>query len=299
MLKRFFSYVEIKTKITSIFAFLMTIAYLLYLNQPIRTLPTISFFISMFVFDLTTTAINNYIDTKTNHQTLQFKRSVALILIYLLLFISIISALFLVYLTDIVVLILGGLCFACGIFYTYGPVPISRLPLGELFSGIFYGFLIPFILLYINMPENTYLSLAISSASINITINIFPIATVLLLSVAPICTTANIMFANNYCDLEKDILVKRYTLPYFLGKKSLYLFAFLYYLIYFSVFLMVALKILHIFCLSLLLTIIPVQININKFIKKQEKETTFLLSIKNYIIIMSSITIAIFISSFF
>lgn len=64
MVNSFLSYVEIKTKITSIFAFLMTIAYLFYINQPIDWNLTLIFFGAMFLFDLTTTAINNYIDTK-------------------------------------------------------------------------------------------------------------------------------------------------------------------------------------------------------------------------------------------
>ena len=35
MLKRYLSFVEIQTKITSLFAFAMSLAYLLYLNQPL------------------------------------------------------------------------------------------------------------------------------------------------------------------------------------------------------------------------------------------------------------------------
>ena len=69
------------------------------------------FFAAMFLFDLTTTAINNYIDTKNNHQTLQFKRSYALIIIYILFAISAVLGLYLAYLTDLVILLVGGLCF--------------------------------------------------------------------------------------------------------------------------------------------------------------------------------------------
>ncbi|HKL99706.1 MAG TPA: prenyltransferase, partial [Mobilitalea sp.] len=72
MLHRFFDYIEIKTKITSTFAFLMTISFLLYRKEQINWGLTGLFFGAMFIFDLTTTAINNYIDTKNNHQTLQF-----------------------------------------------------------------------------------------------------------------------------------------------------------------------------------------------------------------------------------
>jgi len=291
------SYVEIKTKITSTFAFMLTIAFLLYDGRPIDWLRTLVFFFSMFLFDLTTTAINNYIDTKTNDQVLQFERRTALAIILILFAMSTALGLYLAYLTDIVVLLLGGLCFLTGVFYTYGPVPISRMPLGEVMSGLFYGLFIPFLLLYINMPEGTYLTLGLGRESIRLELNVMPLVSVLLLAVTPICTTANIMLANNTCDVEKDVKVRRYTLPYYLGKKALWLFALLYYACYASIVAMVVLSILSPVCLVSLLTIIPVQRNINIFMERQDKASTFITSIKNYIIIMGSLTITVFVSA--
>jgi len=297
MMKKFLDYVEIKTKITSTFAFLLTIAYLFYTGQPIRWGLTLLFFASMFLFDLTTTAVNNYIDTKTNGLPLQFGRGTALAIIIVMLLVSAFLGLCLVYYTDIVVLLLGGLCFLCGIFYTYGPAPISRQPWGEVLSGVFYGFFIPFILLYVNMPEGTYLTLAWDFSTISLELRIFPLFTVLLLSVAPVCCTANIMLANNICDLEHDILVKRYTLPYYIGKKaSLHLFAAVYYVPYLAVILMVVLRILHPLSLVLLITLIPVQKNINIFFGEQVKSRTFITSIKNYLLIMGTISALVFLS---
>ncbi|MEL7655849.1 MAG: prenyltransferase, partial [Bacillota bacterium] len=115
MIKGFLKYVEIMTKITSTFAFLITIAFLYYLKQPINWNLTLLFFAAMFLFDLTTTAINNYIDTKNNHQTLPFARSIAFVIIFVLLGVSALLGLYLAYLTDIVILLLGGLCFLCGV----------------------------------------------------------------------------------------------------------------------------------------------------------------------------------------
>jgi len=296
MINKFFNYVEIKTKITSLFAFLMTIAYIFYIERPINWRLTLIFFASMFIFDLTTTAINNYIDTKTNHQLLALNRNVALTIIILLLGISIALGLYLAYLTDIVILILGAVCFICGILYTFGPVPISRQPFGEILSGIFYGLFIPFILLYINLPKGTFISLKMSLKTISLDINVIPIITVLLFSIIPICTTANIMLANNICDLERDIAVKRFTLPYYLGDKALYLFAGLYYAAYANIIVMVILNIISPLYLISLLTIFIVQKNIGEFIKIQDKEKTFVSAIKNYIIIMGSSTLMIFIS---
>ncbi len=298
MIKKFLSYIEIKTKITSIFAFLLVLAYLFYIKQPIDWQATMVFFASMFIFDLATTAINNYIDTKTNHQALQFKRSHALVIVLGLLAISTALGIYLVILTDAVVLLLGVICFLSGILYTFGPIPISRLPLGEIVSGLFYGFFIPFLMLYINMPEGTFLSFHfdITSLAVYLRLNILPIVTVILLSVAPVCTTANIMLANNICDLEKDVAVKRYTLPYYIKDWAIPLFALIYYATYIATILMVLLNILSPFTLLSLLTFFIVQKHIRQFFKVQDKETTFLVSIKNYIIIMGTNTLLIFLS---
>ena len=297
MLHRFFDYIEIKTKITSTFAFLMTIAFLLYRKEQINWGLTGLFFGAMFIFDLTTTAINNYIDTKNNHQTLQFKRKIALIIIYLLFIIAAAMGIYLAYLTDIVVLLAGGICFLCGVFYTYGPIPISRMPLGEVLSGIFYGLLIPFILLYINMPAGTFINMEVSFETVSMDIQVVPMLSLLLFAIIPFCTTANIMLANNICDLEKDVAVKRHTLPYYIDTKALYLFAGLYYMTYVATIAMVILRILSPICLLSLLTIFPVHNNIRTFFKKQEKATTFIVAIKNYVIIMGSVVLTVFISA--
>ncbi|WMJ85722.1 UbiA family prenyltransferase [Anaerocolumna sp. MB42-C2] len=305
MIRKFLNYVEIRTKITSTFTFAMAIAFLMYQGQVIDWKLTLLFFVSMFLFDLTTTAINNYIDSKGNEQILPgnvqilpFERKTALVLIYILLGASILLGLTLAYFTDMVILITGGVCFLCGILYTYGPVPISRQPLGEVMSGAFYGILIPFIIFYINTPKGTYITLSLSLSTISFTLQVVPILTLLLFAVIPFCSTANIMLANNICDLEKDIAVKRHTLPYYIGKKALALFALLYYGTYAAVFIMVVFKILSPICLLSLLTLFAVQRNINKFYNKQEKSTTFILSIKNFIIIMGTNVLLILISVF-
>ncbi|GAB1477023.1 1,4-dihydroxy-2-naphthoate polyprenyltransferase [Bacillota bacterium] len=292
----FFNYVEIKTKITSVFAFLMTLSFIFYMEQEIDLLKTSIFFAAMFLFDLTTTSINNYIDTRNNGKQLPFKRRNALAITYLLFAVSAALGIGLVILTDIIVLAAGGLCFLCGVFYTYGPIPISRQPWGEILSGTFYGLLIPFIILYINMPSGYYLTLDLSLEAIGLQVQVMPFIALLLISVNPVCCTANIMLANNVCDLENDIKVKRYTLPYYLGSKALKLFARIYYSTYFATLIMAAAGIIHPICLLSILTIIPVRKNIKIFQLKQEKETTFIVSIKNYVLIMGAFTLTVFVS---
>ena len=300
MIKKFFKYVEIMTKITSVFAFLMTLAFLFHERQPINIKLTLIFFASMFIFDLTTTAINNYIDSKDYPEMLPLPRRVALIIILVMFTISTALGLYLAYCTDIVVLLVGTLCFLCGVCYTYGPLPISRLPFGEVCSGVFQGILTPFLLLYINMPKGTYLTYALSPSEVSLSLKIWPLLTLLLLCMIPTCLTANIMLANNICDIDADVKVNRFTLPYFLGlKHSLTLYAVLYYIAYLTPCIMVVLGMLHPACLLYLLTFSIVQKNIGIFRKEQKKPATFLTAIKNYIVLMSAYSISILIGSIF
>ncbi|OGO88544.1 MAG: ubiquinone biosynthesis protein UbiA [Clostridiales bacterium GWF2_36_10] len=298
MVKRFLSYVEIKTKITSIFPFLMTLAFLFYKDNTINFRNTFVFFCGMLLFDLTATTINNYNDTKKNHQKLQFKRNTALAITVFLFLLSTAFGIYLVYLTDFVVFLLGGLCFLFGVIYSYGPVPISHGPYGEIISGLFYGLLIPAILFYINTPIGELFNYTLNSGKISFELDFISAFQIILLSVVPFCLTANIMLANNICDVKNDILVNRYTLPYYLKRKALLLFAIIYYIAFFSVVLMVFLKILSPISLILLFAIIPVQKNINTFFKRQIKEETFIVSIKNFILIILMHTMLIFVSGF-
>lgn len=295
-LRKFLEFVEIRTKITSLLPFLMSLAYLFYRKQPVNGMRTLLFFSSMFLFDLTTTAINNYIDTKTNGQELPVPRRTGTLIIYGMIGISTALGLMLAYRTDLVVLLLGGLCFLCGVFYTWGPVPISRLPLGEIFSGLFYGLFIPFLMLYINVPYGTFLTLAVDWHRIQFSLNLAPAFSLLLCSAGPICATAGIMLANNVCDLEKDIAVGRYTLAYFLGNKALHIFAGLYYVTYVAWTAAIVLNLLPPVCLFMLLTAIPVYNNVRHFQAEQIKEKTFILSIQNYVMIVGTQTLVIFLS---
>lgn len=295
MLRRFLSYVEITTKITSTMPFLLTLAFIIVLGGRINIGLSALFFAAMFLFDLTTTAINNYIDTKDNHQTLQFKRKTAFIIAVTLLAVSSVLGTALALMTDEVVFILGVISFAFGIFYTFGPIPISRQPVGEIFSGLFYGLVIPFILLYINMPEGYFISTLLTAESFMVEIRFAPLLSVLLFSVAPFFATSNIMLANNTCDLEHDIKVKRYTLPYYIGKKNaVRLFIILYCLIYLSGIMLVVFSVAPPLYLISLLTAPLVFKNTAVFEREQIKEKTFIVSIKNFVLVIGGNIIAMF-----
>ena len=296
MIKKFLKFVEIQTKITSTFAFANTLMYMLFLKHPINIPLMIIFCIAAFIFDLATTAINNYIDSKDYPEMLPFRRDVSLFLIICMLVISTAMGLYLAFKTGIVVLLLGALCFGLGIFYTFGPMPISRIPLGEVFSGIAYGMFIPFLMVYINNPDE-YIILDYKNGVLSVHFILWPLISFLFFSLVNTFTTSNIMVANNTCDLEKDVAVNRHTLIFYIGQKNgVRVFATLYYLCYAAVIAMVALKILPIIALIFLLSFPLVESNIRVFRKEQIKSKTFITAIKNFIIVNASYFIALTLS---
>ena len=151
----FLKLVEIQTKVASVIPFSLGTVYALYRYKQFNFNNFILMFISLIVFDMTTTAINNYYDYKRaikkqgygyeSHNAIvsyHIKESTVQFTILVLLLIAIVSGLLLFLNTSIVVLLIGMLSFAVGILYSFGPVPISRTPLGEIFSGFTMGFII-------------------------------------------------------------------------------------------------------------------------------------------------------------
>ena len=252
--------------------------------------------ISLLTFDMATTAINNYIDYKKalknegyNHENKIVKygisESTAKVIIFTLLTIAICFGILLTLNTNILVLTIGFISFLAGILYTYGPVPISRMPLGEVFSGVFMGFIILFLSCYIHIFDKNIISLMYYNNILNININIVEVFYIFLISIPTICSIANIMLANNICDLEEDIINSRFTLPYYLGKENaLKLFRILYYISYLDIVILVILKISPTLSLLVILTIIPLSKNIKLFYQNAIKSKTFILSVVNFAI---------------
>ena len=287
VVKRFWRYVEVPTKVASLLPFILALLYAAYRYHQISVLRTSVFFISMLSFDLSVTALNNYMDSKADGTALPFSKAVSKGILCALWAFALSAGLLLVYYTGPVVLVCGGLCFCVGILYSYGPVPISRMPLGEVISGVFMGFFIPFLVVYINAPVQSLVWYSYQSFVLEVSVNIANLFSLAVLMVPAVLGIANIMFANNICDVEKDIKVKRLTLPYYIGNKNaLRLYTLLYIAAYAAVIALAVFRILPPYVLIVLLGLTAVQINIRKFKAFQSKKETFPLSIVNFLILI-------------
>ena len=294
-INNFFQLVEIRTKLASFIPLSLGSVYTIYRYKSFNLSNFIIMFISLTAFDMATTAINNYIDNtkaknnSTNNNLIAkygVNESKVLLIIFTLLTIATIAGIILTLNTNIVVLFLGVISFIVGIFYTFGPIPISRMPLGELFSGFFEGFLLIFLSVYIHIYDTNIISFTYQNNILNAGINVFEVLSIFLVSIPATVGIANIMLANNICDLEEDIQNNRFTLPYYLGKPmALNLFKLLYYIGYADIVVLVALKMLPLASLLILLTFVIVNKNIKLFEDRPIKSENFVLSVKNFVFI--------------
>ncbi|OMD38634.1 1,4-dihydroxy-2-naphthoate polyprenyltransferase [Paenibacillus odorifer] len=297
-IKSFLRFVELPTKVASMIPFLMGTLYALYRFEDFYVLRFALMFVSLLSFDMATTAINNYYDFKKASKThgygyethnaivhFKLKESTVVATIVILLVLAAGGGIALVTQTGLLVFLLGGLSFLIGILYSFGPIPISRMPLGELFSGLFMGFVIIFISAYIH-TDNHVVSLVLQNGWASLNINIVEVLYLFWFSVPAILGIAGIMLANNICDIDEDVENRRYTLPVYIGRRNaLVLFKYLYYVSYLDLVVLLILGINPILVLAILLTLIPLHRNIDVFTRKQEKASTFILAVKNFVLL--------------
>jgi 1,4-dihydroxy-2-naphthoate octaprenyltransferase len=278
-LTRFLHFVEIQTKIASITPLCTGLCYALYVNKTINIKSTLVFFVAAELFDMATTAINNYIDARVSKTSPHFSTAVSLGIIGIFVAVSAALGLYLTCLHGVIILVCGVGCFSVGILYTFGPAPVSRTPYGEVFSGAVMGFCITFLAFFINMPEGAVLDVQSLYPVISIQADVRSLLKIGFVSFPLVCGIANIMLANNICDVDRDIQVSRFTLPYYLGRDAaLRLFACLYYLAYLTIAVLAVLQVVPLPCLAGVLSFIPVKKNLDCFRQRQVKSETFPLS---------------------
>ncbi|MCK8059689.1 MULTISPECIES: 1,4-dihydroxy-2-naphthoate polyprenyltransferase [unclassified Fusibacter] len=297
-LKSFLKLVEIQTKVASVIPLLLGILFCSYRYQVFKPGLILLFLISMLCVDMSTTALNNLVDYRKaikregyNYEEhnamvkdgIHENTAVAAIVMMLLIGVATGFALFL--LTDWVILLVGAIGFFVGILYSYGPLPISRTPLGELFSGLVMGGLIYFVAIYMQIYQNGLVIAYMRGAYYNLQVNLVELSIIGFTALPLIFMIAGIMLANNICDVEDDIHNKRFTLPYFIGRElSLKLFALLYLGSFAVVIAGVLFNLLPVINLLVVVSAIPIVQNLKSFFKEQNKATTFIVSVKNFVL---------------
>lgn len=296
--KIFAELIEFKAKAASVFPFILGMAYSAFHYQQIHFGYMVIFFIAMFLFNMAVDILDNYMDYHNASDDHDYKEATNIIgrenlslplikwMIIGLVTVSALMGIWLASQTSWVILLLGFISYSVGIFYSAGPKPLSSLPVGEVASGLAMGYIIPLICVYLNVYDVQ-------------AFNIIFMGKVFLMTIPAIFYIANLMLANNTCDLEEDILNNRYTLVYYLGKPpALNLFALLAYLPFLLITFAVITKVIPITVLLIWLVFPLIYKNTQRFLLKQSKRETFPLAIKNLGMMMSMYSILFIVGAF-
>ena len=294
-IKRFLNFVEIRTKLATTLPFLAALAYVFYTIGTINLRSTLIYICAALLLDMSVTAINSHFNTrKEGSGSPHYKTWVSLGIIAAMMLTSGALGFYLVYLHGVTILFAGLFCVFTGIAYSFGPAPICKSPYGELISGFTVSTVVMFIVVSINNPAFQPLGLAFIPSELRfmMDIDIVGLLFFVIVTLPSTLSVTNIMLANNICDAEADRSF-RYTLVHSIGlKNSLRLFTGLYYAAYLAIVVASFMRLIPLWCLLTLVTFLPVQKNIRRFLAKQSKRETFALSVKNYAIIMFVYTIS-------
>jgi len=309
-LKVFLQVVEIQTKLASLFPFAVGVLFSLAYFQEFQLGYTVLFFIGMVVFDMATTAINNYMDfKKAKSEVYKYEENIigssgikpVLVrnMIFGMVAFSAVIGIFLTVQTGWLFLVMGGVCCFIGIFYTFGPIPLSRMPLGEVFSGFTMGLGIFAMTIYLNVQDKRpfYLLLDWSRGTFALTGNLWAVLAIIWASLPMVFTIANIMLANNLRDLDTDIENHRYTLVYYIGREhGVILFQLLMLACYAVVLIGWPLGVYHWPILTVFVSLPVVWKNLQSFKKELPHPKSFGYSIKNLLAFNGSYLLGLFLT---
>lgn len=286
-LQKFKALVQIQTIIISALPYIIGSVMASYYYHNFNLVYSLWLFLAVICFHLAVNGHNQYTDYtryKQNHITsynnilekFNITKSWARKIIIILTLISAIIGITLSIKVGWIILLIGILSYLIGYCYSGGPYPILKTPFGEPASGFTMGYNITFLGLYINMY------------------NVHPFdnffwAKAIIVAGPAIFVIANVMLANNICDVAEDVKIGRKTLPYYTGRKTaLTILCGYYVLAYIFLILGIVLKYLPVITLGSLLTIPLVYHTTKTFVKNPHKESTFTGILVNVLLVLIS-----------
>lgn len=286
--KQFLDLVEIRVVIPSVAPLLVGLAYsqwqyarLNWLNATLLIIATISVHLAVNTF-------NRYEDAKRQKNNAflreeaageelsnQQVRHVALVLGV----IAAVAGIAVALRTGYVTWTIGIVSFLIGYLYSAGPKPITNTPFGELVSGLTMGYFIFVAQVYVNTHMIPMPSVLLQWFVVSFPLTVF---------------IAEIMLANNIADHDEDEENNRHTLVHYIGvpaAKRLYLV--LAIVAFAELILVTLVGWLPITSYAMIVLLPVVMRHVRGFIARPIKRETFILAIKNLVIVMLGMTVAI------
>lgn len=287
IIQKFNALVQIQTIIISALPYIIGSLMASYYYHHFNLSYCLWLFLAVISFHLAVNGHNQYTDYlryKKNHVTsynnilekFNISRKWARNVIILLTLVSATIGIILSFKVGWIILLIGFFSYLIGYCYSGGPYPILKTPFGEPASGITMGYNITLLGIYVNIY------------------NIHPFdsffwAKAIIVACPAIFVIANVMLANNICDVEEDVKIGRKTLPFHIGRKNALIVLCIYYVLaYIFLILSVVLHYLPTLALGGLLTIPLVYRSTRTFVKDPHKETTFKGILTNVLLVLVS-----------
>lgn len=287
IIQKFNALVQIQTIIISALPYIIGSLMASYYYHHFNLSYCLWLFLAVISFHLAVNGHNQYTDYlryKKNHVTsynnilekFNISRKWARNVIILLTLVSATIGIILSFKVGWIILLIGFFSYLIGYCYSGAPYPILKTPFDEPASGITMGYNITLLGIYVNIY------------------NIHPFdsffwAKAIIVACPAIFVIANVMLANNICDVEEDVKIGRKTLPFYIGRKNALIVLCIYYVLaYIFLILSVVLHYLPTLALGSLLTIPLVYRSTRTFVKDPHKETTFKGILMNVLLVLVS-----------
>ncbi|TPR50412.1 prenyltransferase [Apilactobacillus micheneri] len=290
-IKGYLNLIVLGPLLTTIFAFLLGITFVLGNFGSINIWHSLLFLIVALLMHMFTNVTDNLEDYKkavkhSAHGFIENTRVKGLSItkatrldIALAILIAVLG-IYLVFITTYWLLLIGLWGFGVAFFYSAGKHSLSTTRFGDFASGFTMGIGITFACILINVPLNE--------------INLGLLITAIIASGLTIFSITNMVLANNICDEQDDIDLHRMTIVARIGKdNALKLYAAYYVLMYVSIVVSVIFQWLPWTMLLVLISIPKVWNNTKIFFKKQVKTETFGLTVQNINWFLTLTTIAL------
>lgn len=229
IIQKFNALVQIQTIIISALPYIIGSLMASYYYHHFNLSYCLWLFLAVISFHLAVNGHNQYTDYlryKKNHVTsynnilekFNISRKWARNVIILLTLVSATIGIILNFKVGWIILLIGFFSYLIGYCYSGGPYPILKTPFGEPASGITMGYNITLLGIYVNIY------------------NIHPFdsffwAKAIIVACPAIFVIANVMLANNICDVEEDVKIGRKTLPFYIGRKNALIVLCIYYVL--------------------------------------------------------------------
>lgn len=304
-IKTFLNFTRIQTLPVALLSPLAGIMFSIWYFKSFHLVQTILFIIGLAAINLFVSGWNNLMDYykaldpeyKARENIISNRNidpKLALKVCLILLGIDVVVGLVVLFMTNLAILPVGGICFLVAIFYTFGPFAFSRFPLGEVLAGLCEGFFGFFLAVYINSYQKGYFFIEFDGWKMNWTWDLSVLIPIVLVGAMCFFQNFNVMLSDNICDLEQDIRNQRFTLPYYLKVPlSLLLYKLMYLIPAICVLLAIIFRVLPWSSLLMFLIAPLLLSNMRKFLAKQIKSEAFHYQINNLILYNGSLAVTI------